>query len=150
MWRALHKARRKELAQYGITIEEASVLVVVDVIGNKTTPLDISRWILREPHSTSELLGRMEKRGLLKRAKDLKDKRRLRISMTKKGREALRMASKRQSIHHILSASLSTDAEQQQLNTLVEKIWANSLERLGRRKMYEIPLFPLLQRGRHH
>ena len=65
MRRAMHKARAKELFQYGITPEEASVLFVVNAIGDKATPAEVSRWVLREPHSVSSLLSRMEKDRLV-------------------------------------------------------------------------------------
>jgi DNA-binding MarR family transcriptional regulator len=145
MWRAFHKARRKELSRYGITIEEASVLVTIDAIGSNATPLEISRWILREPHSTSELISRMEKKGLLNKTRDLKNKSQVRTTITDKGYEALQMVSKGQSVHHILSSSLSNE-EREQFDTLVKKIWASSLEELGRQKMYEMPSFPPLLR----
>ena len=144
MWRAFHKARRRELSQYGITTEESSVLVAIDAIGSNATPLEISRWILRESHSTSELISRMEKKGLLSKARDLKNRSQVRVTITDKGHEALQMVSKRQSVHDILS-SLSNE-EREQLDSLVEKIWASSLEEMGRLRTYEMPPFPPLLR----
>ena len=72
--RAMYKARAAELARYGITPEQAGVLYVVQTIGPRATPAQISRWVVREPHSISGLLQRMEKDGLIRKDKDLERK----------------------------------------------------------------------------
>lgn len=70
---AVFKAREKELSPYGISTMQAAVLFIILAIGNEATPTEISRWLLREPHSVSNLLSRMEKEGLV--TKDGKDNR---------------------------------------------------------------------------
>ena len=95
MRRAMFKARSKELLQYGITTAEAAALFVIHVNDNKVTPTEISRWLLRESHSTSCLLARMEKDGLISRTKDLDRKNLVRVTMTEKGHQILNKASKR-------------------------------------------------------
>ncbi len=84
---AIHKARNRELDKYNTSIWRSAVLVRIEALGDKATPAQISRWLLREPHSTSELLTRMEKEGLVKRVKDLDKKNMVRVVMTEKGRE---------------------------------------------------------------
>jgi len=85
MRRAMHKARARELLQYGITPEESAVLLVIQAIGWRATPSEISRRLLREPHSISGLLRRMEGKGLVKRVKDLDRRNLIRVTITKKG-----------------------------------------------------------------
>jgi rRNA processing protein Gar1 len=58
---AVFAARRKELHRYDISARQASVMFVIQALGDKATPSEISRWLLREPHSVSEFLQRMEK-----------------------------------------------------------------------------------------
>ncbi len=83
--RSMHKARARELFRFGITPEEAAVLFVVSRIGDTATPAEISRWILREPHSTSGLLERMRKDGLIYKVKDLDKKNLVRVLINEKG-----------------------------------------------------------------
>ncbi len=129
MRRAMHKVRARELFQYGITPEQAAVLFIVQAIGPRATPAEISRWLLRESHSTFGLLSRMEKQGLLRRTKDLEKKNLVRVTLTKKGREVYHHSTKRESIHRIV-ASLS-EGEHQQLMAYLEKLWNSALDELG-------------------
>lgn len=57
--------------QYGITPEQAGVLFCIKVIGKEATPAKISRYTIREPYTVSAMLNRMERKGLIKKVKDL-------------------------------------------------------------------------------
>ena len=129
MRRAMYKARAKELYQYGLTPEESAILFSVNSIGYRATPAEISRRLLREPHSTAGLLDRMERKGLIQRAKDLDRKNMVRVSITKKGQEAYSQSVKRESVHRIMS-SLSEEACQQ-LKGCLETLRDKALEEIG-------------------
>ncbi|MCK4723402.1 MAG: MarR family transcriptional regulator, partial [Dehalococcoidia bacterium] len=58
------ETRERELIRLGITGVQAAVLFAVKAIGDKATPAEISRWVLRESQSVSAILSRMEKAGL--------------------------------------------------------------------------------------
>ena len=138
MRRAMYRARTKELFQYGITPEEASFLFAMQAIGYKATPTEISRWLLREPHSTLGLLSRMEKKGLVTKSKDLEKKNLVRVAMTEKGQQAYEQAAKRESIHRILS-SISDD-ECERLVACLQLLRDKALEEAG---ITSKPPFPL-------
>ncbi|MBU2609283.1 MAG: MarR family winged helix-turn-helix transcriptional regulator [Chloroflexi bacterium] len=135
--RAMHKVRSRELLKYGVTPEESAILLVVKTIGDAATPAEISRWILREPHSTSGLLERMRKKGLIDKTKDLDRKNLVRVVLTDKGQESLQESSGRESVHKILSY-LSLE-ERQQLTSLVIKLRKAAIEELG---TFGVPPFP--------
>ena len=78
------RARQKELDRYGISAAQAAVLFIIQAIGEKATPAEITRWLFREPHSVSGMLSRMEKQGLVRKVKDLDGKNLVRIAMTEK------------------------------------------------------------------
>jgi DNA-binding MarR family transcriptional regulator len=127
LWVLLHqttdaviRARQKELDQFGISFIEVGVLVVIQTIGEKATPSEISRRIFREPHTVSALLNRMEKRGLLRKTKDLDRKNMVRVTITEKGRQAYDKSTRRKSIYRMIS-SLSEE-ERQQLRACLEKL----------------------------
>ncbi len=127
--RSMRRLREKELFQYGITPERAGVLYAVHVIGERATPAEISRFLLREPHSVSDLLHRMEAEGLVKKLKDLDRKNLIRVVLTDKGRKVCKQTAKRDSIHEVIS-SLSEE-EQKLLRALLEKLCEKTLKELG-------------------
>ena len=135
--RALYKLRSRELFQYGITPEEATVLFIVKAIGRKATPAEISRWTLRESHSISGLLMRMEKKGLINKVKDLDKKNLVRIVITRKGQKAYLNSTKREIIHKVLN--YLTKEDRNQLRILLEKIRAGAFNEGA---MDRIPPFP--------
>jgi DNA-binding MarR family transcriptional regulator len=99
---AIFRARELELQRYGITPEQVSLLFVVQALGKKATPAALSRQLLRQPHTVSALVERMEKRGLIKKLKDLDRKNLVRVVVTEKGRKAFEQSTKRGPIHRIM------------------------------------------------
>jgi DNA-binding MarR family transcriptional regulator len=126
---AMFEARENELREYGITAMQAAVLYIVKAIGDEATPAQVSRWILRKPHSVSGILQRMEKAGLVKKTKDLTRRNMVRVTMTDKGRQALSQSMKRKSFQRILS-SLSEN-ERQQLRAQLRTVRNKGLKEIG-------------------
>ncbi len=123
------KNRRNELRKYNLSNGRSLILFAIQSLGDKATPAEISRKVLREPHGISETLIRMEKEGLIRKINDLRRKNQVRIVLTQKGIEAYNKSSIRESIHEIMS-NLS-DEEEQQLTSLLQKIKVIALQNLG-------------------
>jgi len=136
---AAFKARQKELNQYSISNTQAMVLFVIQAIGNKATPAEISRWVFREPHTVSGLLNRMEKEGLVRKVKDLERKNLVRVSITEKGQQAYHQSTKIESIRKVIS-SLSEE-ERQQLRSSLETLRDKALKELGVNRKLPFPQF---------
>ena len=117
---AVFKARNKELSQFDISAVQAAVLFVIKTIEEEATPTGISRWLLRQPHTISTLLTRMEKEGLVTKAKNLGKKREIKITLTEKGEQAYGQSLKRESIREVMS--YLSEEERQQLSSSLEKI----------------------------
>ena len=100
---AMERAREDELRPLGLSMMHAAVLYIVKVAKDPVTPAQISRWLFREPHSVSALLQRMEKQGLLKRAKDLERKNVIRVTLTERGEEAYRQSREMKPIRRVMS-----------------------------------------------
>ena len=132
----LYKVREKELLAYGVKPRQAAVLVVMAAIGEQATPAEISRWLLREPHSVSGILDRMEKKGLIRRVKNLEKKNMIRVTFTEKGRQAYRIV-RRKGVWHKIVGILS-DEEQELLTQSLNKIHEKVLKVSGMKK----PPFP--------
>ena len=125
----MYKARSRELLQYGITPEEAAVLFVIRSIGRRATPAEISRWLYRKQHSTSGLLKRMEKKGLVTKTNDLDRKNLVRVSLTEKGEQVYEYSTKRESIHRIIEAL--SEEECVQLASYLRTVRDKALEENG-------------------
>lgn len=122
-------ARDRELEQHGLSTIKASALFIIQSIGNEATPAEISRWILRRPHSVSGLLDRMEKDGLIKKTKNLHKKNLVRVTITPKGRKGLEIAAKRKTINQILNTL--TAEERKQLYAFMDKLRNKALKVAG-------------------
>jgi DNA-binding MarR family transcriptional regulator len=100
---ALHRARNKELRKYGISGIEAGALFYIKTIGDNATPVKLSKWLLREQHTVSTLLSRMEKKGLIKKVKDPIRNKGWLIILTDKGEQAYSQSAKREIFHAAMS-----------------------------------------------
>ena len=90
----ISKARELELVQYIVTRVQASVLFVLLNQNREVTLAEISKWILRKPHSVSSLVSRMEKIGLVKKIKGREDDK-IHITLTDKGSELYSKTNRR-------------------------------------------------------
>lgn len=124
----LLKAREKELRPHGITATQAAALFAIEYIGNEATATDISQWLLREHHSVSGLLSRMEKEGLISRSKGFPIRSLARFTLTEKGRQAYYQSAKRTCIHNTMRG-LSQE-ECQLLSSLLKKMRDEGLKQL--------------------
>jgi DNA-binding MarR family transcriptional regulator len=134
----LFEVRNKELKSQGITTMQAAALFFIQILGDQATPAEISRWILRKPHTVSGILARMEKNGLVTKAKNFSRKNLVRVTMTEKGRKALTQSTRRKAIPRILS--LLPTEDRRKLKSYLRTLRNAGLEELGR-SIREIP-FP--------
>jgi DNA-binding MarR family transcriptional regulator len=125
---AIVRAWDKELSKHGISSVEAAVLFVVQSVGRRAIPMEISRWLFRMPHTVTALLIRMARKGLIRKTKDLDKKNLVRVSLTEKGKQAYDNSISRESIHKILSV-LSKE-ERRQLSSYLVKLRDRALEEL--------------------
>ncbi|MCX5997458.1 MAG: MarR family transcriptional regulator [Chloroflexi bacterium] len=112
------KVRERELLPQNLSATSAAILFLVEAMGKDVTPAKISRMLLREPHSVSGILMRMEKQGLLKRTKNMERKNLIRITLTTKGESTLKQAMKKDGAKHVLS-KLSEEQRRQLKQSLL-------------------------------
>lgn len=137
----LDRARDLELAKIGLNIPQASVLYCLKASKEPMTPMKLARMMHKQPHTVSALVHRMEGSGLISTKKDLKMKNWLRVSLTKKGEEAVKRWLTATEVPDALSC-LSRE-EMEGLYAVTQKLHTKGLELL--RKMqpnpYSEPLF---------
>jgi DNA-binding MarR family transcriptional regulator len=123
------KVRQKELRRYGITMNEAIVLLTVLRLKGLATPAAISKQLFWEPHTVSEQLKSMERKGLIKKVRDLEKHNLIRAEATKNGVEAYRQSARRISTREIMS--VLTKEEQTQMWSLLARIRGKAMHDLG-------------------
>jgi DNA-binding MarR family transcriptional regulator len=135
------RARNLELAKIGINMVQAEVLYCLKASKEPLTPMKLARMMHRQPHTISALVHRMEAQGLLSTKKDMKRKNWLRLSLTKKGEEALKRWSTATETPDALS--VLSAKEREALNATTKKLHSEGLELLRRFRPdpYSEPLF---------
>jgi DNA-binding MarR family transcriptional regulator len=122
----LERAIQLELTRVGLTIPQAGVLYFLNATKVPLTPMKLARLLNRQPHSVSALLTRMEAQGLVKATKDLQRKNWVRLSLTKKGKEAFkRQLGVRTSLN---ATSCLSKKERDALNATCKKLYAKGAE----------------------
>ena len=86
----------KAAGRHGLTPQQHQALLGIKafVDPGPATVSDVARFLLVRHHSAVELVKRMEKRGLIKRAADPEDARRVHLRLTSKGEQKLQAVSK--------------------------------------------------------
>ena len=137
----MERARNLELAKIGLNIPQAGVLYCTKVSKEPVTPMRLARMMHKQPHTVSALVHRMERRGLVATKKDMKRKNWVRVSLTKKGEEALKQWANATEVVDIMSCLSRSESEA--LHKITGKLHKKSIEML--RKMqpdpYAEPLF---------
>lgn len=125
-------ARNAELSAIGLSSIEASVLFTIQVIeraGRRPTLSELSRWLYRRPHSISQLLDRMSRKGLVAVVTDQKGSNAKKAVLTEKSWEVFDRSCERLSINHIMSCL--SDEERAQLWTLTTKLRDAAVREIG-------------------
>jgi len=91
--------------------------------------VELSRQLFLEPHSVSELIVRMEKKGLVAKAKDKNKGNMVRLSITDRGRELCSKVMGEDLIHGIMSSL--TGEQQEQLRSCLMTLFTASLAELN-------------------
>jgi len=127
---AIYNARELELREYGITPDQAYILLRVHQLKNKATQAQIAHFIFRKQNTVSVNVKRMEKQGWLKKTRDRKRKNLVTLSLTKKGEEIYKITLNRDSITNIMS-SLSVE-QIEQLNSYLETLFTAAANELAK------------------
>jgi len=77
------------IKEVGVTYQQFLVMMAIDTIGNKATVGDIAERLDRTQNTISVLLERMKRDGLIRKARNMTDRRMVRVAVTDKGKEKL-------------------------------------------------------------
>jgi len=114
-----------------LTTEQHAVLMAIKFIGSQATVSGVARWLDRNPNTISLLADRMEKRDLVKKTRDLRDRRLVRLAITDKGKEVFERATI--AGWELIQQILSTLSEKEQLvlSDLLEAVRQRAFEYLS-------------------
>ena len=125
---ALFKAREKKIGHY-VHANQAGVLVHIWFRDGQATISEMSKTVSREIHTVSELISRMEKKGLVTKTRDPKRKNVTHLAVTEKGRE---MAQEVIQIDFVRKMISTLSAEQQrQLSSILNILLKAAQKELG-------------------
>lgn len=91
---SITKCKDDVFTTVGLPYQQFIVIGAIKHIGDRATPTNIANWLDRNRNTITLIIDRMEKDGLVKRVRDLKDRRRLRLVITTKGEEKRKGALK--------------------------------------------------------
>jgi DNA-binding MarR family transcriptional regulator len=119
---ALARCEDSVYGEYGLTTEQFAVLAAVKGSGGPLRPVDLASLMERGPNSMSMLVDRMVKAGLVRRTRDRKDRRAVKVSLTSKGQKALEPATpaRWELVRKILSPL--SEKEKHALASLLERV----------------------------
>lgn len=120
------KAREQEFKKFDIPTHQGNNIFLIHFLGDNATPSEIARHLFKEKHSTTEILNRMKKRGLVRRVHDLERKNMVRIVLTKK---ALTIYNRAMShVENIMS--VLSEEDRQEFLLYFKKLQEKGLEEL--------------------
>lgn len=135
--------RKEDLSPFGMTPAQNATLRSIAHLGEKATPAEIARWLMRKPHTITHLLNRMEKCGQVKKVHDLARKNQVRVILTEKGKQDYNATKKAEYVHPILD--FMNDEEREIMETCLNEIRIKLLKERGMAS--RPPLFEGFQDG---
>jgi DNA-binding MarR family transcriptional regulator len=112
--------RQRELGPHNITIRELRLLSIIHELGSKATISAVVGKVERTVSVIDHQTIRMEKYGLLKRIRDNTKSRLLRLELTEKGLDLIKINRKAKAMEDIMS--VLDVKERRQLRSLLDKL----------------------------
>ncbi len=124
----LRRAWEMELGRVGLTVPQTLVLIIVQSSPEPITPMKLSKLMHREPHTISALLTRMEAQGLVKKERNPERGNWVRVSLTRKGKEAFQRQVAARRVRNITECLSKQELDA--LNKINRKMRAKGVELL--------------------
>lgn len=112
-FRIIRRWRRFELSQHGFRLGFMGMLHYIAQSETNLTLSKLATLACLEPNTVTETVDRMEKGGLVKKERDPKDKRVIRVSLTQKGFDTYALSTRhRQVVQDVWGCLTSEELEQ--------------------------------------
>jgi MarR family 2-MHQ and catechol resistance regulon transcriptional repressor len=110
----------------GIPYEQFLVLSLMKKLGKNANATELGKFLNKSTNTLSTILDRMEKKGLLKKTRDKRDRRLVWAVMTPMGREKLAATTNASLVVFQKLAACFSKEELVQFDTLLEKLIKNT------------------------
>jgi DNA-binding MarR family transcriptional regulator len=110
--------RKLELSKFDILPQQSYILFIIKALGNETTPSKISEFVYQQRSSISDILNRMVKQDLIKKTNKSGGKKRVIVTLTKKGEKALLLSENRTYLHKVMTSL--TEEQKRRLESALE------------------------------
>jgi DNA-binding MarR family transcriptional regulator len=128
VYHMIAKLRRLELAKYNVQPVQAYILLILQSLGGETSPTELARYAYEDKSAISDILIRMEKQGLITKTKEVNGNSRVKVKMTTKGEESLRLSAEREYLRQVMSSL--TPEKLEQLDSCLALIRDNAIGQL--------------------
>jgi DNA-binding MarR family transcriptional regulator len=127
---ALFKAREEKIGQY-LHPNQATALIAIWAGNGQATPAILARSLFLERHTVSELISRMEEKGLVVKTRDEKRRNIVRIRITDKGRQVGYKVIQIDFVRNIMSNL--TEEQKEQLQTSLKILLQSALKEMEKK-----------------
>jgi DNA-binding MarR family transcriptional regulator len=110
--RIINTTSVKQLRKYNLSNETSIVLLVIFRMGGSARPIEIARVLRRKPQTITSNISRLVKHSLVIKTTDESRRNTFKVSLTKKGMDAVHRAANLDVFHRIMSP-LSGDKHRQ-------------------------------------
>lgn len=149
-WRQLYltystifKVIERAIAPTGVTLPQALALSAIRNGEGPITPSRLAQYLTQETQSVTGLIDRMERQGWVRRVRDLRDRRAIRLELTAEGAAKLEETiGPGKAITERMFADLKSE-EVEQLTALLGRVYVATVERLGRDAPLREPAEPV-------
>ena len=117
---------QKLIKARGLSYEQFMVLSVMKKFGKTANATDMAKLLDKKANSLSTIFDRMEKKGLLKKTRDTRDRRLVWAVMTPKGREKLAATTEASLPIFEKLASCFSKEDLEKFDSLLEKLIKNT------------------------
>ena len=138
----LSRARHRELQGLGLSMIQSAVLWYIRRTPGAVSPAMIGQFCFREPNSVSQLLSRMEEKGVVERIRDHKrnpqNRSLIRVRLTEKG---MKVYQQQRDLNEVIPKIISklTPEEGDTLKRLLLKLRESTFEALDERPRVSFP-----------
>jgi DNA-binding MarR family transcriptional regulator len=137
VYHMIAKLRRLELAKYNIQPVQAYILFILHALGGETSPTELARYAYEHKSAISDILIRMEKQGLITKIKKVIGNGRVKVKLTEKGEESLRLSLEREFLRQVMTGL--TPEKTEQLESYLELIRDNAMNLLDIQEKQIVP-----------
>ena len=115
------QVRQHEVSRYNIPIRQLNIIRLIDELGPEARLAEIAKRLHRKSDVISRQSVSMEKDGFIKRTKEIPKSRLLRLELTDKGREMLKINKYSDGMN--LALSDFTIEERQELHSVLSRMY---------------------------